>query len=211
MAVCFSAVTAAQQPLTILEDALPALNAGAEVQMELHASGGVPPYLWTVSDGELPEGITLSPTGMLAGRPVKAGKLSVKVKVADSSHPRQSAEKDLKVVISAALLFDWLEPPKVRDNRIDGSVQVSNGSTDPFELTVVIEAVATENQRATAIGYQHLVLKAGIMNFRVPFGNTMPHGSYVIHADAIAEIPARKSILRQRLQTAQPLTVVVGP
>ena len=211
MAVCFSAAAVAEQPLTIVDDSLPALNAGAEFQVQLHASGGIPPYLWTVSEGELPEGITLSPTGMLAGRPVKAGKLNVKVMVADSSHPRQSAQKDLQTVVSAALMLDWLEAPKVRDNRIDGSVQVSNGSTDPFELTVIIEAVATDNQRATAIGYQHFVLKPGVANFVVPFGNTMAHGSYVIHVDAVAEIPARKSILRQRLQSAQPLTVAVGP
>jgi hypothetical protein len=43
-----------------------------------------------------------------------------------------------------------------------------------------------------------------------PFGGTLPR-NYVINADAIAEIPARKSILRQRLQTAQPLQIVAGP
>jgi hypothetical protein len=33
----------------------------------------------------------------------------------------------------------------------------------------------------------------------------------VIHADAIAEIPARGAILRQRLQTPQPLQIAQGP
>jgi len=39
----------------------------------------------------------------------------------------------------------------------------------------------------------------------------MAHGDYVIHVDAIAEIPKSGSILRQRLQTEHPLQVVVGP
>jgi hypothetical protein len=75
---------------------------------------------------------------------------------------------------------------------------------------VIIVAVA-DNGRATAIGYEHFPLKAGATNVKIPFGNTLPHGGYVVHADAIAEIPTRKAILRQRLQTPQPLQVIQGP
>ena len=96
----------------------------------------------------------------------------------------------------------------IRD-RIDGIVQLSNGSRDDFDLTVIIVAVA-ESGRATAIGYEHFPLKAGAASVQIPFGNTLPHGAYAIHADAIAEIPTRKAILRQRLQTPQ-LQVTQGP
>ena len=113
-------------------------------------------------------------------------------------------------MVTASLLLEWLDPPKVHDNRIDGSVQVSNGSADTFDLTFVIVAIA-EDGRATAIGYEHFSLKAGAANVKIPFGNTLPHGGYVIHADAIAEIPRRKAILRQSLQTPQPLQVIQGP
>jgi hypothetical protein len=89
-------------------------------------------------------------------------------------------------------------------------VLVSNGSKNTFDLTVVIVAVA-ENGRATAIGYEHFPLKAGATNVQISFGNTLPSGGYVIHADAIAEVPSRNSILRQRLQSPQPLQVVQGP
>jgi hypothetical protein len=75
---------------------------------------------------------------------------------------------------------------------------------------VVIVAVA-DNGRATAIGYEHFDLKPGAISVQIPFGNTLPHGAYVIHADAIAEVPTKKTILRQRLQTPQALQVVVGP
>jgi len=113
-------------------------------------------------------------------------------------------------VIATSLLLEWNQPPKVHDNRIDGSVQVSNGSSDTFDLTVVIVAVA-ENGRATAIGYEHFDLKPSPDSTKIPFGNTLPSGAYVIHADAIAEIAAKNAILRQRLQTPQPLHVTVGP
>ena len=186
------------------------MDAGVEFHILLHASGGVPPYVWSVAGGDLPEGVTLTPEGLLAGRPAKAGTFAFSLSVEDSGRPAHSINKDFKAVVIASLLLEWLQIPKVRDNRIDGVVQVSNGSTEAFDLTVIIVAVA-DNGRATAIGYEHFPLKAGDTNLQIPFGKTLPHGTYVIHADAIAEIPARKAILRQRLQTPQALQVIQGP
>ena len=60
-------------------------------------------------------------------------------------------------------------------------------------------------------GYERFPLQPGADNVPITFGNTLPPGPYVIHADAIAEIPARNSILRQRLQTPQPLRIVGEP
>lgn len=207
--ICFCGVVAAESPLTIVDDSLPSLNAGEEFHALLHASGGAPPYLWSV-DGDLPEGISLTQDGLLSGRPTKAGPIVITVILADSSHPSHAVQKSFHATVGASLLIEWLEQPKVRDNRIDGSLQVSNGSRDVYDLTVVIVAVA-ENGRATAIGYEHFPLKPSATNVPITFGDTLPHGAYVIHADAIAEIPARKSILRQRLQTPQALQVVPGP
>ena len=209
--ICFCGVLAAQAPpLAITDEALPALDAGVEFHMLLHATGGVPPYVWSVAGGDLPEGVTLTPEGLLAGRPAAPGTFTFTLKVEDSGHPAHTITKDFRAVVAASMLLEWLQPPKVHDNRIDGAVQVSNGSADTFDLTVIIVAVA-DNGRATAIGYEHFPLKAGAMSVKIPFGNTLPHGGYVIHADAIAEIPTRNAILRQRLQTPQPLQVLQGP
>ena len=200
----------AQTPLAVVEDSLPTLVNGVEIHTQLHARGGQPPYVWSIASGELPEGITLTPEGLLHGKPTKSGTFSLVLKIEDSGRPAHTINKEFKVVIATSLLLEWNQPPKVHDNRIDGSVQVSNGSSDTFDLTVVIVAVA-ENGRATAIGYEHFDLKPSPDSTKIPFGNTLPSGAYVIHADAIAEIAAKNSILRQRLQTPQPLHVTVGP
>lgn len=210
--ICFGSVLAAQiAPLTIVDEPLPTIEAGVEFHFLLRATGGVAPYVWSVAAGELPEGITLTPEGLLAGRPTKPGTFTLTLKVEDSGHPAHTINKEFRLAVVTSLLLEWLDPPKVRDNRIDGSVQVSNGSKDTFDLTVVIVAVAGQDSRATAIGYEHFALKAGATNVKIPFGNTLPHGSYVIHVDAIAEVPVKETILRQRLQAPQPLTVVQGP
>ena len=211
--ICFSGALVAQAPpLAIPDQPLPPLIAGIDFRAQLRATGGVPPYVWSIAGGDLPEGLSLSPEGCLCGRPAKPGTFTVTLKVEDSGHPAHSITKDFRATVGAALLLEWLDPPKVHDSRIDGSVQVSNGSQDTFDLTVIIVAVASDTQRATAIGYEHVPLKPGDTNIAIPFGNTLPPGAaYVIHADAIAEIPARRNILRQRLQTPQPLQIAAGP
>jgi hypothetical protein len=207
---CVGLAAAQASPLAVVDEPWPAIDAGVEFHILLHARGGVPPYVWSVAAGSLPEGIALTAEGLLGGRPSKPGPFAVTLRVEDSGRPVHTITKEIRGAVSAPLLLEWLDSPKVRDNRIDGSVQVSNGSNETFDLTVIIVAVA-ENGRATAIGYEHFPLKARTANVEISFGNALPHGAYVIHADAVAEIPARKAILRQRLQTAQALTVTPGP
>lgn len=198
-------------PLAIQDESLPPLHAGIEARIPLHATGGVPPYRWSLVSGDLPPGIALDATGFLVGRPSKPGDFAVTLMVTDSAQPPHSINKELRAQVTAALLLEWLRPPLVHGTEIDGAVVVSNGTKDDdFDLTVIIVAV-NETGRATALGYQHMTLKAGITNFQVPFGSTLPTGAYVVHADAVAEIPARNTILRQRLQTPAPLKIVQGP
>ncbi|MFZ0796878.1 MAG: putative Ig domain-containing protein [Terriglobales bacterium] len=209
--ICFSSSLAAQiPPLAVVDEPLPTIEAGVEFHVLLHASGGAPPYVWSVASGDLPEGITLTSEGLLGGRPRTAGDFAVTLKVEDSGHPAHIINKELRVVVTATLSLEWLQSPKVHDSRIDGSVIVSNGTHDTFDLTVIIVAVA-DNGRATAIGYEHFPLKAGSTNVDISFGSALPNGAYVVHVDAIAEIPKRRVILRQRLQTPQALQVIQGP
>jgi putative Ig domain-containing protein len=201
----------APQPLAILDQSLPPLHAGIDARLPLHAGGGVPPYHWSVTAGDLPPGIVLDPAGFLFGRPSKPGDFAFTLTVTDSAQPAYSISKEFRTQVTAALLLEWLRPPQVQGTEINGSVQVSNGTKDDdFDLTVIIVAV-NEIGRATALGYQHMTLKAGVTNFQLPFGSNLPAGAYVVHADAVAEIPARNTILRQRLQTPAALQIVQGP
>ena len=209
---CLGAFASAQTapPLAIVDEALPSLDPAVDVRIPLTARGGVPPYHWSVTAGSLPEGISLTPEGVLVGRPAKAGKFAYTVTVEDSARPANRISKELQTVVSTSLVLEWLRPPQVHGNRIDGAVQVSNGTTDDFDLTFIIVAI-NEIGRATALGYQHFTLKAGAANFQIPFGQTLPRGAYVVHADAVAEIPARTRILRRLLETPAPLPVTQGP
>jgi len=71
--------------LAVTTASLPDGNVGAAYSATLAATGGVPPYAWTIASGNLPPGVTLtSATGALAGTPTKQGRYSFTVRVTDS-------------------------------------------------------------------------------------------------------------------------------
>jgi len=108
------------------------------------------------------------------------------------------------------MLMEWKKYARVSGNRVEGSVVVSNSTEDDFDFTFIVLAVA-EDGRATAIGYQRFDLKSGVDSLELPFGETLPRGAYVVHVDAVAEVPPKDAIYRARLQTKEKLPVIVGP
>lgn len=177
---------------------------------EFHARNGIPPFKWSLVSGDVPVGMKFSEDGALAGAAIASGTFRFTIQVTDTSQPPQTAKQafDLKVV--PPLLLEWKDYAKVSGNRIDGKVQVSNGTGDDFDLTFVVLAVA-EDGRATAIGYQRFNLKQGTTSFELPFGENLPHGSYLVHVDTVAEVLDKDQIYRARLQTKERLQVTVGP
>ena len=58
---------------------------GTAYSQTFSATGGVTPYSWTVQTGTLPDGLTLTPAGIIAGTPTTAGSSTITLKVSDSS------------------------------------------------------------------------------------------------------------------------------
>jgi hypothetical protein len=77
--------------------ALPAGKVKSAYTRVLAASGGASPYTWSVSSGRLPDGLRLSPKGVLSGTPARAGIWTFTVKVADKAG--QAATRKLTLVI----------------------------------------------------------------------------------------------------------------
>src|SRR5579872_108372 len=65
---------------------LPNGTAGSEYTITLTATGGMPPYHWSVLSGGLPPGLHLNPsTGVISGIPHGTGTFDAVIQVTDSS------------------------------------------------------------------------------------------------------------------------------
>ena len=70
---------------------------GALYNQVLAATGGTPPYTWSVDSGALPGGLSLAPGGRVSGTPTAAGTFAVRFRVNDSG--RASATIDCAIGI----------------------------------------------------------------------------------------------------------------
>jgi hypothetical protein len=73
----------AKSTLTFITESLPDFTVGVPAQFDLQVSGGTPPYTFTITQGTLPQGLTLSNTGRISGKPTKAADTTVSVRVKD--------------------------------------------------------------------------------------------------------------------------------
>jgi hypothetical protein len=209
--------TAGQAPadegngLLIEPEKLPETYPQEPYSVKLFAKGDYVPVLqWRLESGALPPGINLDQNGELRGAAERAGEFEFVAAVRDGGQPQQAVQKVFVIKVVEAIKLEWKVPAHVTANRIDGSVAVSNTPRDDMDLTFDVKAVA-ENGRATEIGYQHFPLKKGTVGMMLPFGETLPHGGYVIYVNVVGEVAKRNAIYRQRMQTPGPLQVVVGP
>ena len=74
--------------LTIATEGVPNGIAGQPYCVQFAATGGTPPYAWSVVEGLLPPDLSLDPsTGTLSGIPSLVGDYSFTIQVADSATP----------------------------------------------------------------------------------------------------------------------------
>jgi Putative Ig domain len=73
-------------PLTITTTSLPDFFVGQFYMVKIEAAGGIPPYFWQLSSGNLPPGLILdSTTGIISGTPESPASESFVIEVRDSA------------------------------------------------------------------------------------------------------------------------------
>jgi hypothetical protein len=198
------------EPLIVRTTSLPRAYLKQNYEARLEARGGITPLRWEITDGAAPAGIVLGRDGVLSGTPTEAGEFRFTVTVTDGGRPAAQRNEKLVLTVVTPLFAQWGRYPKVTGRRLEGSIIVSNQTEQDFDLTVIMMAV-NETGRATAIGYQRIVMKKGTTSLEIPFGENLPQGSYELNVDAVAEVAATNSIYRARLVPKEKFELLQGP
>jgi major membrane immunogen (membrane-anchored lipoprotein) len=96
-----STTTTAAAALSLATTSLPNASIGISYSQTMQASGGSSPYTWSITDGSLPGGFSLSSrTGSISGMPMNPGVYKITVQVSDSKGA--VASRPLSITINAA-------------------------------------------------------------------------------------------------------------
>lgn len=129
--------------LTVAPALLPTGTVGTSYgPQNLSASGGVPPYVWSMFAGALPGGLTLSPTGAISGVPTASGSATFTVQVRDNT--LATATRDFTIAVNPAALplaiVTTTFPGAALNNGYNQTL-VANGGTLPYLWSIVSGAL----------------------------------------------------------------------
>jgi len=128
-----TAVTITSTVFTITTSSVPSAVQAIPYSTSLTASGGQPPYLWSIASGSLPAGLQLgSSAGTLAGSATQLGAFTFSVQVIDAAG--HSAQHSLTLEVSASNL--GCGPPAYKCSRTDFDiVQLPRSAPNVGNLT----------------------------------------------------------------------------
>jgi hypothetical protein len=113
---------------------------GAAFSYQLNATGGAPPYNWSIASGVLPPGLSLnSGTGLLAGTPASAGSFTIAVQAADSAS--RTGQKTITINVIAPLDLLTSSLPSVVKGAVYNQQLVATGGKPPYNWSVVAGAM----------------------------------------------------------------------
>jgi hypothetical protein len=107
--------------LIVTTSSLPGAEHAQPYSASLSASGGSPPYTWSLASGSLPPGVSLSSSGVLSGTPSATGVWSFTVRVSDGG---QTATRGLGLSVVPAVVAP--------DEGPGGPILVVTDPGDPF-------------------------------------------------------------------------------
>ncbi len=132
--------------VNISTTSLPAGSEGITYLAGIDASGGTPPYGWSLATGSLPPGLTMQPSsGVISGSPTSQGTFTFTVAAKDSSPTAQTQAQSLTIAIGApgplAITTSSLLDAAV--NTPYNAMVVAMGGTPPYTWSIATGALPT--------------------------------------------------------------------
>jgi Putative Ig domain len=132
--------TTSAPALAITTTSLPNATQNLSYSALLSATGGTPPYVWSIASGALPAGLTLAAgTGTISGTPTGSGTATFTVNVTDSAS--SSATKALSVTVNSSLVITTIALPSATLSVPYSATVSASGGTAPYAWTIASGAL----------------------------------------------------------------------
>ncbi|HEV2396264.1 MAG TPA: Ig domain-containing protein, partial [Candidatus Sulfotelmatobacter sp.] len=96
-------------PLSVSPSSLPQGQTATPYSTQLSASGGIAPYTWSITSGQLPPGLTFNPANSkITGTPILVTTSTFTVQVSDSENPPATLSTNYSITITAGTNNDSL-------------------------------------------------------------------------------------------------------
>jgi Putative Ig domain len=119
-------------PLAVTTSSLPTGEVGVAYAATLSASGGTPPYQWSIKSGALPAGLSLSASGSISGTPTATIGAPVTFQIKDSSSPALTQSVVLSLTLNTALAVTTTALPGAQVGRPYTATLAATGGTPPL-------------------------------------------------------------------------------
>ncbi len=126
-------VTEATDPGIFTASPLPAARTNIPYNTTLTAFGGRKPYVWSITDGSLPDGLILSETGEISGTSGSVGTATFTVQVMDQD--MKTDTRVFELLISDLAIATTTLPTGVKGTPYSATLTASGGS-EPFTWTL---------------------------------------------------------------------------
>jgi hypothetical protein len=124
-------------PVVIGGGVLPAGTVGSAYSSTVQATGGTPPYVYTITSGALPAGLTLLSSGIISGTPTTAGVASFSIQATDSASTSQRASAAFTLTIQPPpLVVTTTTLPNAQLNTAYTTSLQANGGTQPYTFSL---------------------------------------------------------------------------
>ncbi|WP_200899266.1 putative Ig domain-containing protein, partial [Janthinobacterium sp. KBS0711] len=121
--------------ITVTPATLPAATVATAYSQQLTASGGIAPYVYTVSSGNLPAGLTLNGSGLLSGTPTAAGSFTLTVQ-AEDAHQFTGTQSYTLTVASATVSLTPASLPNPTAEAAYSTTLTAAGGTAPHTFSI---------------------------------------------------------------------------
>jgi autotransporter-associated beta strand protein len=131
----------ATPPPSITTLTLPGGNVGDVYSQTLAATGGVPPYTWSLASGTLPPGLTLGSNGAISGTPSSSGTSNFTVRVTGNDNAFSTASFSLTVSNTHAPSIETSALPEGNIGDVYSQTLSATGGTAPYAWSLVSGAL----------------------------------------------------------------------